>query len=192
MKKLIIISLGLLWPLIGLTQIDPNAYGYYIDALRFSTSNPTGSARIMGMGGANVSLGADVSTVYSNPAGLGAFNRSVFSLTPAYTWNKATSEYLGNSNESNENKFNFFNGGLVISRMKEDPSDDASFLGGSFGFTRCIRKVRGWRCAMDDGRLRPATCRNVPAPEEGGAKSAGTFSDMAQPAKGKEIQQTSL
>ena len=135
MKKLIIISLGILLPIFGYSQVDPDAFGYYLDALRFSTSMPTGSARIMGMGGANVSLGADVSTIYSNPAGLGTFNRSVFSLTPAYTWNKSNSSFLGESNESNENKFNFYNAGLVISRMKETPDDDASFLGGSFGFS---------------------------------------------------------
>ena len=73
----------------------------------------------MGMAGSNVSLGADVSTLYSNPAGLGTFNRSVFSLTPAYTWNSTKSTFLTNSNSQSENKFNMFNGGLVISKVRD-------------------------------------------------------------------------
>jgi len=135
MKKLILIGLGILLPLLNYAQVDPNAFGFYVDALRFSTTRPTGSARIMGIGGANVALGADISTIYSNPAGLGLFNRSTFSLTPAYSINKINTDFLNTSNSNTENTFNFFNAGLAISKVKNDLESDSPFLGGSFGFS---------------------------------------------------------
>ena len=60
-------------------------FGYYEDALRFSQFRSTGSARIIGLGGAQMSLGGDISNIHTNPArepafckGISRFNR----LTP--------------------------------------------------------------------------------------------------------------
>ena len=66
-------------------------------ALLFSRTSNGGSARIMGMGGASVSLGGDFSSASSNPAGLGMFNRSEVSITPAYSSIKNSATYLGQS-----------------------------------------------------------------------------------------------
>ncbi len=41
------------------------------NALLFSRTVPGGSARIQSIGGAQVSLGGDYSSAFSNPAGLG-------------------------------------------------------------------------------------------------------------------------
>ncbi|HLW19893.1 MAG TPA: hypothetical protein VKX33_06205, partial [Cyclobacteriaceae bacterium] len=42
--------------------------GYFEDALRYSQYKSSGSARIMGLGGAQTSLGGDVSNIHENPA----------------------------------------------------------------------------------------------------------------------------
>lgn len=60
------------------------AQTYSESALTFSRTRPAGSARILGMGGASVSLGGDFSSSYSNPAGLGMYNRSEFTISPGY------------------------------------------------------------------------------------------------------------
>jgi len=55
------------------------------DALRFSTLDVTSTARNMGVGGAIGGLGADFSTLSTNPAGLGAYRFSEMVFTPAFT-----------------------------------------------------------------------------------------------------------
>ncbi|WP_238531799.1 hypothetical protein [Nitritalea halalkaliphila] len=45
--------------------------GYADDALRFSQFQSTGSARILGIGGAQTSLGGDVSNIHMNLRALG-------------------------------------------------------------------------------------------------------------------------
>ena len=46
------------------------------DFAALSRSHPFGTARVMGMGGAFTSLGADLSSMSINPAGLGMFRRT--------------------------------------------------------------------------------------------------------------------
>lgn len=65
--------------------------GYFEDAYRFSRTVPAGSARIIGVGGTQWSLGGDVSNIAGNPAGLGFFRKSEASLSLGYNnWNVET------------------------------------------------------------------------------------------------------
>ena len=48
---------------------------------KVSTRDLNGTARYVGMGGAMEALGADLSTISTNPAGIGLFRRSMFSLS---------------------------------------------------------------------------------------------------------------
>jgi hypothetical protein len=61
------------------------------DALRFSTLDVTATARNMGVGGAISGLGADLSTMSTNPAGIGAYYFSELVFTPAFTNIQSTS-----------------------------------------------------------------------------------------------------
>ena len=54
-----------------------------LDALRYSQSSLAGTARYISMGGAFGALGADMSSISTNPAGLGIYRRSEFSFSPA-------------------------------------------------------------------------------------------------------------
>jgi long-subunit fatty acid transport protein len=108
--------------------------GYFEDALRFSQFRSTGSARILGLGGSQISLGGDVSNIHTNPAGLGFFRRSEFSFTPSYgTWTTETG-YLGQFQQTKTNNFSVPNLSLVISRPK-GPLSSGAFRGGTFGIS---------------------------------------------------------
>ena len=111
-------------------------FGYYREALLFSQSNTSygSSARIQGVGGAQTALGGDLSSVASNPAGLGFFNRNVFALTPSLGFIATDTEYLGETGGSFKNNFNVSNIGTVITFTKGDYTND-KFKGGSLGIS---------------------------------------------------------
>lgn len=113
------------------------AQSYTETALMFSRTRPTGSARILGMGGAQISLGGDFSSSYSNPAGLGMFNRSEFTITPGYLNINTNGTYtagnaiLSDNNKDNRTALGIPGFGLVFSR----PQNSSGFIHGSFGIT---------------------------------------------------------
>ncbi|WP_236136008.1 OmpP1/FadL family transporter [Mongoliitalea daihaiensis] len=109
-------------------------FGYFEDALRFSQFRSTGSARVNGLGGAQVSLGGDISNIHMNPAGLGFFRRSEFSMTPTISNWQTESIFLGQSQENRVSNFALPNIGVVISNPK-GPLQSGAFRGGSFGIS---------------------------------------------------------
>lgn len=108
--------------------------GYFEDALRFSQFRSTGSARITGIGGAQMSLGGDISNIHGNPAGLGFFRQSEFSISPSFTNWLSESNYLGQIQDDRTGNFSVPNLGLVISKTK-GPLQPGKFRGGSFGIS---------------------------------------------------------
>lgn len=70
MKK-IILALGLAFVMGGASTLAQNE----ADVLRFSYTQPLGSVRTMGMGGAYGALGADLGSAGINPAGIGMYRR---------------------------------------------------------------------------------------------------------------------
>ncbi len=103
--------------------------GFVENALLFSRTKPGGSARIQAMGGAQVALGGDFSSALSNPAGLGMYNRSEFTFSPALNTYSTNSEYLGVKSTDSKNVFNI----PGISYVHHLPQEKKGFLGGSFG-----------------------------------------------------------
>ena len=69
MRKVLIITACLL------TAVSANAQETY-DNANIATQDLNGTARYVGMGGAMDALGADISTISSNPAGIGLFRSS--------------------------------------------------------------------------------------------------------------------
>lgn len=76
------------------------------DALRYSFLTPGGTARIQAIGGSGISLGGDPSLMSLNPAGIGLFKTSDFSITPGVKAVSNTGDYLGQS--ASDNKTNFY------------------------------------------------------------------------------------
>lgn len=132
MKKVILTGL-IISCTIGLSfSQDISPFGYFNDALRFSATNPGGSTRIQSIGGSQIALGADISSVLSNPAGLGFYNRSEISITPAVNNKNTTINYLGTESKSDFSNFHLAQLGVAIHQI---PKNESSFKGGTFGFS---------------------------------------------------------
>lgn len=107
-----------------------------VDALRYTRYGLTGSARIQGIGGAQTALGADVSTIASNPAGLGMFRRSEFSISPGMGFSSSVGR-VGNSVTNDErNSLGIPHMGLIFADRQGNEESD--WRGVTFGlsFTR--------------------------------------------------------
>lgn len=110
------------------------AQTYAEEALLFSRINPGGSARIQAMGGSQVALGGDYSSAFSNPAGLGFFNRSEATFSMGTNFFNSTSSYLGNSTSDSKSNFNIPGFSVVFHNDK----NQGKLVSGNFAlsFTR--------------------------------------------------------
>ena len=113
-----------------------NAQAYYQDAIRFSNSTPLGSARIQALGGASVALGADPSSILTNPAGLGLYNRSEITITPSYNQTLSKTDLNGSSKNSNLSKMSLDQISGVFSQARDGIG---GWLGGAWGIS--IQKI---------------------------------------------------
>lgn len=94
-----IISLSLIFSSITL-------WGQGVDeAYLLSKENSFGTARSMGMGGSFGALGADMSAININPAGVALFRVPEFTFTPSIQFNNANSNYAGQNAENNKTRF---------------------------------------------------------------------------------------
>jgi len=83
------------------------------DALRYSMLSTVGTARFAGAGGAFGSLGADISVMATNPAGLARLRNSIFSLSPELNLSNTSSDFEGNFTADGKAAFNFSSLGIV-------------------------------------------------------------------------------
>ncbi|PKP52588.1 MAG: hypothetical protein CVT92_08110 [Bacteroidetes bacterium HGW-Bacteroidetes-1] len=105
-----------------------------IDALRFSQSFYQGTARSMAMGGAFGALGADFSSLSTNPAGIGLFRSSEFSLSPGLLNSKTASTYNGMFGDDFRSNFAFSNMGIVLTNKVNENSTKTPWKFYQFGF----------------------------------------------------------
>jgi len=128
--KLILLSIGGVLILNSSSaQVTPTALG-----LLFSQSNYGGTARIRAIGEANTALGGDVSSITSNPAGLGFYNRSEVSISPLVGFNSASSTYLDVTTNASSSAFGLANIGVALNSKRPD-NIPGSWKGGTFGFS---------------------------------------------------------
>jgi len=83
------------------------------DAIRFSQTNITGTARAAAMGNAFGALGGDFSSLSINPAGIAIYRSSEASITPSLIYNNTTSNYFNTYSEDNKWTFPFNQVGFV-------------------------------------------------------------------------------
>lgn len=115
-----------------LTIKTVQAQTYAESALQFGRTIPGGSARVLGIGGAQISLGGDYSSALSNPAGLGMYNRSEFTFSPGYSSLGTTANYLGNSDNSSKSSLNIPGISLVF---RKPATKNNGFQGGALGIS---------------------------------------------------------
>ncbi|WP_187262862.1 OmpP1/FadL family transporter [Pontibacter beigongshangensis] len=111
-----------------------------VDALRYTRLGLSGSARIQGIGGAQAALGADISSIFVNPAGLGMFRRSEITVTPGFSTANTDAgianqgNYSGAPVSDSRNAFGIPQAGIVFSDRKSD-DDGSDWRGTSVGLS---------------------------------------------------------
>ncbi|RBQ05405.1 OmpP1/FadL family transporter [Pedobacter miscanthi] len=110
MKKYILASLVATVAAMGTSY----AQSYAPDAFRFSQTNYGSTSRFKGMGGAQIGVGGDIGSINANPAGLGLFTKSEFSITPEFNSVSNGSSYLGNNIKADKSQLNLNNIGVVF------------------------------------------------------------------------------
>jgi len=111
---------------IAIVVVTTGSYAQYNqDAFRFSTSQQGTTSRFKAIGNASTALGGDISSISSNPAGLGFFSKSEFSFTPEFNSTKITSTYFGQTNEMLKENVNLNNIGVVFSVRTSVPKGSA-------------------------------------------------------------------
>jgi len=107
MKKLTVIFILISFTLTGYSQ---NAS----DVLRYSRIYYSGTARFIGTGGAFGALGADFSALAINPAGIGLYQGSEFSMTFAPSVEGVRTDYLSQISSANTTSMGMGSVGFVF------------------------------------------------------------------------------
>lgn len=108
MKKVIFIAVSVF--------MSASMYAQTIyDAAKFANRDLSGSARFVGMGGAMGALGGDISTMGTNPAGIGIYRGNDVMATISYSMKETESSFNNRSFTADKNRFAFDNIGLVFS-----------------------------------------------------------------------------
>lgn len=110
MKKIIgLATLGLFTAVASI-----NAQTIY-DAAKITDKDLSGTARFVGMGGAMGALGGDISTIATNPAGIGIYRSNDAMVSFGLSSYGTESNYQGNKWNSDKFKGSFDNAGFVLS-----------------------------------------------------------------------------
>ncbi len=125
MRKIILIFLLLVPLYLAVGQNE-------VDALRYSFLTHGGSARYTAMSGAFGALGADFSSLSTNPAGIGTFKKSRFMFTPIFILSSVDADYRGQVTNNEKTSFNLSNLGLLLN-LKSYDEDDSGWKSVAFG-----------------------------------------------------------
>ncbi|MCC8152984.1 MAG: outer membrane protein transport protein [Tannerellaceae bacterium] len=103
-----------------------------VDAYKLSQTDINGTARYLSMGGAFGALGGDISSMYTNPAGLGIFRTSEIVGTVSLNMFKTNSNWNGSKSDMNKTTFNLDN----FAYAGYFPTgNDEGIIGWNFGFS---------------------------------------------------------
>jgi hypothetical protein len=84
------------------------------DAIRYSWFTQQGTARSQATGNALTGLGGDITSIFTNPAGLGFFKTGELVLTPGFGYQNNKTTYLGTGDKENKTNFMFGSTGLIL------------------------------------------------------------------------------
>lgn len=163
---------------VAIVAISKNTYAQYAqDALRFSTFQPGGTSRIKALGNAGTAVGGDLSSVGNNPAGLGFFTHSEFSITPEYNGSKVNSSYFGTAQQASKDQVNLSNAALVLYGKLNTPKGTDKTKGWlSFNFGVAYNRTNNFYQNLSYGGKNPNTSINNYYAEQANAGGIGTGS----------------
>lgn len=111
MKKGILFSISMLTVVLAFAQNEE-------DILRYSYQKLSGTPRSLGMAGAMNTLGADLSVINGNPAGLGFYRANAYLFGLGFTSWTTKSTYIGQTNSSSSFGVNIPNMGVSFTQLK--------------------------------------------------------------------------
>lgn len=104
--------------ILGICSFSFNSYAqispYTTDAVKYTQTDGGGTARFVALGGANVSLGGDISSISGNPAGLGFYNKSSWAISPVLRIGDFSALYQGESTQNMTGNIQIPNMGMVF------------------------------------------------------------------------------
>lgn len=106
------------------------------DIYRYSKVYHSGSARFEAMGGAFGALGADMSAAQINPAGMGRFSSSQFSLSLGPTINSTNTNFNNETNKAIKTSFSIPNFGIVLTNDVSNRNNGNLYSQIGFGMNR--------------------------------------------------------
>ena len=107
-----------------------------IDALRYSQIYYGGTARFVATGSSFGALGGDLSTLATNPAGLGIYRKGEINFTPGFITDNSTSSFNGNQASDRASGFVLNNIGVVLSIYDASSSSDWKSVNLGFAYNR--------------------------------------------------------
>ncbi len=111
-----------------------------MDVLRYSRSELHGTARYVGMAGAFGSLGADLSSINSNPAGAALLRKNELAFTPSFTEQQSRSFFKGERKRREQLELAVEQIGGVIFRPSQDPNWKSFHIGISYDRLRSFNE----------------------------------------------------
>lgn len=84
------------------------------DAINFFNPDLVGTARFVGMGGSMSALGGDISTMSTNPAGIGIYRSNDVAVSASLNLLNTKADFLGSVVERDNTQLSFDNFGLVL------------------------------------------------------------------------------
>lgn len=130
MKKICLLGSALL-----MVSATINAQSVY-DITKFSNTDLEGTSRFIGMGGAMGALGGDISTIATNPAGLGIYRSNDLMMTFGATDRSAKATFNNSSSNNDRSQGTFDNLGFVYSARIGTPRDAVQFVNFGFNYRR--------------------------------------------------------
>lgn len=129
MKKIKLIMVATVCSLVGNSTLNAQATIY--DAARLLGTDLNGTARFVGMGGAMGALGGDISTMGTNPAGIGVYRSSDVMVSFGFA-NNGTEAAYGDQKQETDKFFGSFDNAGVVFAYKMGNQTPIRFV--NFGF----------------------------------------------------------
>ena len=108
------------------------------DALRYTMPFIGSTARSMSTGGSFGAIGADFSSLSTNPAGLGLYRKSELVFSPSIQTTTKSSSFFGNNTIDSKSTLNLQNWGMVFSSKlgKDDDLTEWKYINFGFGMNK--------------------------------------------------------
>lgn len=140
-----------------------NTYTNY--AQMFSNIAPQGTARYQAIGGSHAALGADLSNISYNPAGVGFYNRSEVSITASLNSLSTNASYINQTYPDQYTKLTIPNFGIVFANDNQNGDWHGAF---AIGYSRqatlkttFILQGMNEKSSLLDNAANSATNRNI-------------------------------